>query len=469
MTTFTTRAFVGLNIVVIPVKMGMMAATMLPELKTEIPGPRSVELAAELRKYESHNVTYVASDWPIFWDRAEGSCVWDADGNRFIDITSAFGVSGLGHTHAPLRDAMVEQSGKLMHAMGDVHPTELKIQVCKKLSEMTFERWGIGTAKTLLANSGAEAVESALKTAFIATGKPGVAHFSEGYHGLGYGALLGGGFDKFRGPFDQQLADVRHVLPFPRRAADFTILREELAALPAEKIGALLVEPFQGRGGKVIPPIGFLKILREWATENDVILIFDEIYSGFNRTGRLFACEWEGIFPDLVCVGKALSGGYPISACVGRTEVMDKWPVSPGEALHTSTFLGNPVGCAMAVKALELHSNPAVAVDVDRQGVELMAMLAEIDSPFIHEIRGKGLMIGVELRHADGSAAGDIAGKLLGEMLKRGVVMLADGPEGNILAFTPPFYITLGELVYVVQQVTEVLHDLAGGSLRLPY
>lgn len=442
---------------------------MLPEIKTAIPGPKSVELAAELRKYESHNVTYVAADWPIFWERAEGSCVWDADGNRFIDITSAFGVAGLGHTHAPLRDAMVEQSGKLMHAMGDVHPTELKIEVCKRLSQLTFERWGKGIGKTVLANSGFEAVETALKTAYIATGKAGVAHFRNAYHGLGYGALLGGGFDKFRGPFDPQLADVRHELDFPRIQDDLEILKQQLAELPAEQIGALLLEPIQGRGGKVVPPMGFLKILRDWADENEVILIFDEIYSGFNRTGRMFACEWEGVFPDLICVGKALSGGYPISACVGKSEVMDKWPVSPGEALHTSTFLGNPVGCAMAVKALDEHADPQVALDVERQGKELVAMLEEIDSPLIYEIRGRGLMIGVELRHSDGSPAGDVAGKLLGQMLERGVVMLADGPKGNILAFTPPFYITLGELVYVVQQLTELLRDYDHGALRLPY
>lgn len=446
-----------------------MCIAMLPELKTAIPGPRSVELAAELRKYESHNVTYVAEDWPIFWERAEGSCVWDADGNRYIDVTSAFGVAGLGHTHAPLREAMVEQSGKLMHAMGDVHPTELKVEVCKRLSELTFERWGKGVGKTVLANSGFEAVEIALKTAFIATGKPGVIHFRNAYHGLGYGALLGGGFDKFRGPFDSQLADVRHELDFPKEERDLDVLRDQLNQLPASRIGALLLEPIQGRGGKVVPPMGFLKILREWADENDVVLIFDEIYSGFNRTGRLFACEWEGVFPDLICVGKALSGGYPISACVGITEVMDKWPVSPGEALHTSTFLGNPVGCAMAVKALEIHANPRVAADVERQGRELVAMLEEMDSPLIHEVRGRGLMIGVELRHPGGRPAGDVAGKLLGQMLERGVVMLADGPDGNILAFTPPFYITLGELVYVVQQLTELLRDHEHGALRLPY
>jgi acetylornithine/succinyldiaminopimelate/putrescine aminotransferase len=215
--------------------------------------------------------------------------------------------------------------------------------------------------------------------------------------------------------------------------------------------------------------MGFLKILRDWADAQDVVLIFDEIYSGFNRTGRLFACEWEGVFPDILCVGKALSGGYPISACIGKAALMDRWPVSTGEALHTSTFLGNPVGCAMAEAALNIHKDPVIAADVERQGRELLAMLNEIDSALIHEVRGRGLMIGVELRHPDGRAAGDVAGPLLGEMLKRGVVMLADGPEGNILAFTPPFYITLGELVYVVQQVAEVLRDWEHGTLRLPY
>ena len=355
---------------------------------------------------------------------------------------------------------MVEQSGRLMHAMGDVHPTELKVEVCRRLSAMTFERWGLGVGKTLLANSGFEAVEGALKTAYVATGRAGVLHFQNGYHGLGYGALLGGGFDKFREPFDAQLADVRTVLPFPYDEKGLEVLQRALGEV-GDDVGAVLVEPIQGRGGKVVPPEGFLKMLREWCDDRGVVLVFDEIYSGFNRTGRLFACEWDGIFPDLICVGKAMSGGYPISACVGKLEVMDRWPVSSGEALHTSTFLGNPVGCAMAVKALDEHFDDAVARDVEKQGDELRAMLEEIDSPLIYEVRGRGLMIGVELRYVDGKPAGDAAGWILGEMLKRGVVMLADGPDGNVLAFTPPFYISLGELVYVVEQVRELLGEVS--------
>ncbi|MEZ7957326.1 MAG: aspartate aminotransferase family protein [Rubritalea sp.] len=430
---------------------------MLPDLITTIPGPKSLKLAGELRKYESHNVTYTAPDWPVFWERASGTNVWDTDGNRFIDLTSAFGVAGLGHGHAPLTEAMRKQSEKLIHAMGDVHPTELKVEVCKQLSEITFERWGQGIGKSILSNSGSEAVESALKTAFIATGKPGVICFDNGYHGLGYGALMGSGFEKFRKPFEAQLPDLRLEVSFPSSVKMLDSVRAELELVDADKYGALLVEPIQGRGGKIIPPAGFLALLRGWCDANNVILIFDEIYTGFNRTGKLFACEWEGIYPDLICLGKALSGGYPISACVGKSEIMDNWPVSPGEALHTSTFLGNPVGCAMAVEALNIHKDESVAADVHKQGEELMVMLREISSPLIHEIRGRGLMIGIELKHSDDSPAGDIAGQILSQMLARGIIMLADGRDGNVLGFTPPFGLKLGEMVFVVDCLRKIL------------
>ena len=432
---------------------------MLPDLITEIPGPRSLELAQKLRKYESQNVTYTADDWPVFWDRADGTNVWDADGNRYVDLTSAFGVAGLGHTYEPLTNAINEQLKKLIHGMGDVHPTELKVEVCQLLSEMTYERWGLGTGKSVLSNSGSEAVESALKTAHMATGKPGVICFTNGYHGLGYGALLGGGFEKFRQPFESQLAEVRLELSFPSTKEMLDELENRLAQVDALEFGALLVEPIQGRGGKVIPPKGFLSLLREWCDANDVVLIFDEIYTGFNRTGKLFACEWEEVYPDVICLGKALSGGYPISACVGKAEVMDKWPVSTGEALHTSTFLGNPLGCAMAVKALNIHKEKHLADDVQRQGAELMAMLSDIESPFVYEIRGRGLMIGIELREPDGSPASAMAGEILSNMLARGIIMLADGPAGNILAFTPPFQIKLGEIIFIVSTLKELIEN----------
>lgn len=428
---------------------------MLPELITDIPGPQSQQLSKELKQYESRNVTYVADDWPVFWQRAEGVNVWDEDGNRFLDLTAAFGVAGLGHGWPAA--AMRHQSDLLIHGMGDVHPTRLKVEVCRKLSELTFERWGAGTGKTVLSNSGFEAVESALKTARIATGKSGVVSFQNSYHGMGYGALLGSGFEKFRQPFEDQLAPLRKVLSFPQTSDDLVRLSQQLNQLDTSNIGVILVEPIQGRAGKIVPPDGFLTMLRAWCDQQAVLLAFDEIFTGFNRSGKLFACEWEGVVPDLICVGKSMSGGYPISACVGKAEVMDAWPESPGEALHTSTFLGNPVGCAMAVASMNEHQKEEVSQRVTTSGRRLRDLLEGLRHPLIHQVRGRGLMLGVDLRNADGSPAGAKAGAILSEMLQEGVIMLADGPEGNVLAFTPPFALADSEMQFVVDRIQRAL------------
>lgn len=413
---------------------------MKPELKTSIPGPRSLELADRLRRRESRNVTYCDESWPVFWESAEGVNVWDSDGNRFLDFTSAFGVAGLGHRHPEIVAAMNDQSGRLLHGMGDVHPTPLKVELCERLSRLTFERWNAGTGKVVLSNSGFEAVETALKTARLATGKNGVVAFSNGYHGLGYGSLLGTDLEKFRGPFVDQLADVTTRLPFGS------------TDLPSgDGIGAVLVEPIQGRGGKVVPPEGFLQSMRQWCDENGALLIFDEIYSGFHRSGKWFACEWDEVVPDLICLGKALSSGFPISACVGKVEVMDQWPESPGEALHTSTFLGHPVGCAMALKSLEILSRPGTEELVSRASEYLYQALSSLDHPAIKGVRGRGLMLGLEL--------GENAGPLLAKLLAQGLLFLADGPEGNILSFTPPFVISEEEIDFAVGTISRLLGD----------
>lgn len=429
---------------------------MLPHLVTAIPGPRSLALATRLRQAETRNVTYLSNSWPVFWERAEGSAVWDVDGNRFLDLTSAFGVAGLGHTRAEVVTALWDQSERLIHGMGDVHPTEVKVRLCERLSQMTFERWGAGHGKTTLASSGFEAVETALKTARLATGRAGVLAFRHAYHGLGYGALLAAGIDKFRDPFADQLAGVSQWLDFPRTASELGALRAALTSTDARGIGALLVEPIQGRGGKVVPPDGFLALLRDWCDTHGVVLIFDEIYSGFNRTGRLFACDWEGVVPDIICLGKALSGGFPISACVGRAHVMDAWPASTGEALHTSTYLGNPLGCAMALAATAIHARPETTAQAAHTGALLEEALRGISAPAIVEVRGRGLMLGMQLGATTHSATAR-TGMVLEEMLRRGVLMLADGPAGDVLAFTPPFSLTQQDIHWLASTLEEVL------------
>ena len=457
---------------------------MLPHLLTPIPGPRSHALAARLRRHESRNVTFLADDFPVFWQRAEGVNVWDADGNRFLDLTSAFGVSGLGHSNAGVRAALVAQSGELLHAMGDVHPTELKAELCARLSALTYERWGAGDGKVVLSSSGSDAVETALKTALLRTGKAGVIAFTGGYHGLGLGALSAIGLPFFREPFRAQLRDFATLLPYPAESEGLSAgLRGRIEeVIRAGGIGSILVEPVQGRGGCVVPPREFLPMLRAVCDAHGVLLIADEIYTGFNRTGALFACEHSGVVPDLICLGKALTGGFPLSACVGRAEVMDAWPLSTGEALHTSTFLGNPLGCAMALASLEQHSDPEVAAHVRELGAKLKAALAALRSPHLGEIRGLGLMLGVELIEGSESLrlldstlpakpggfryhrrpATALALASVKSALRDGLLLLADSPDANILSLTPPFTIADDEIAFVAARLQEYLTFLPG-------
>lgn len=439
---------------------------MLPELQTPIPGPRSLEAAALLRRYESRNVTYMDAEFPVFWERAEGVNVWDVDGNRFLDWTSAFGVAGLGHTAPAVREALVSQAGRLLHGMGDVHPTPLKARLCERLSALTFERWGAGRGKTILGNSGFEAVEAALKTALLWSGKPGVIAFEGAYHGLGYGALEVAGTPYFREPFRAQLKEFATLLPYPSgpstpEGGDFPeaaagwekrLQAGIETALAAQPIGAILVEPIQGRGGEILPPPGFLPLLRRICDAHGLLLILDEIYTGFNRTGALFACEHSGVVPDVICLGKGLTSGFPLSACVGREAVMEAWPVSQGEALHTSTFLGNPLGCAMALASLEAHAQPGVPARVRAKGGGLKNALRAIPSRHIVDVRGIGLLVAIEL-DLDGAAVNGI----VKQALRDGLIFLQSGPAGNILSFTPPFMISQEEIAFTTERIASYL------------
>jgi 4-aminobutyrate aminotransferase-like enzyme len=446
---------------------------MLPELIGPVPGAKSRALAAELRAYESRNVTYVSPGFPVFWKNAHGANVWDVDGNRFLDLTSGFGVASLGYTPPAVVEAARDQVGRLYHAMGDVHPTAEKVELCQRLSQLTFEKWGLGAGKVILTNSGSEAVEAALKTAWLATKKRGVLAFSGSYHGLGYGALTVTGRHLFRDPFATQLADFATFLPFPEcqhcpfgaipREPDAclpdclnTFLRRAEVLLAQGTIGAILVEPVQGRGGEVVPPDWFLPLLHSLANQYHVLLIFDEIYTGFHRTGRRFACDHWDVQPDLICLGKALTSGFPLAACVGTEKVMDAaWPESTGEALHTSTFLGNPLGCRMALTSLDLLEAEPWSERVTVLGDCLAAGLKQlrVTSKAWGSIRGLGLMRGIEIVDADGRPDPAHAGRLIEAILARGIILLSGGTEQNVLSFTPPFVITKEEIDFALEQL----------------
>jgi 4-aminobutyrate aminotransferase-like enzyme len=450
---------------------------VLPQLVTPIPGPRSRELAAELRAHESRNVTYVSPGFPVFWERAQGVNVWDVDGNRFLDFTSGFGVASLGFTPEKIVAVMREQAGQLYHAMGDVHPTAEKAALCRELSRLTFEQWDLGPGKVVLTNSGSEAVEAALKTTWLATRKRGVLAFSGSYHGLGYGALTVTGRNLFRDPFTTQLADFATFLPFPdcqhgtfgemphephhcTGACEATFRRRAERLITQEAIGAILVEPVQGRGGEVVPPDWFLPLLRELADRFGTLLIFDEIYTGFHRTGRRFACDHWDVQPDLLCLGKALTSGFPLAACVGRADIMDRaWPESTGEALHTSTFLGNPLGCRMALESLKLLEAEPWSARVTALGDHLAARLKKIQSTsnLWGWSRGLGLMRGLEVLDTEGRPDPARAGQLVEALLARGLILLSGGTDQNVLSFTPPFVITEAEIDFALAELTALL------------
>lgn len=438
-----------------------------------------------LRRHESRNITFQDPDgtWPIVWEKASGVHVWDAEGRKYLDLTAAFGVAAAGHANASVVHAGQEQMGKLLHAMGDVHPHSLKARLAQKLSQLTFERWTNTpdaksqppapiTGKVIFCNSGFEAVEAALKTAMLIGGKYGVITFKGGYHGLGYGAMNVTHREHFRGPFRLQLRDFTSFVDFPTKASDLPVVELQIRRFFARGwVGAILVEPVQARGGINLPPPGFLPLLRKLCDEYKALLVLDEIYTGFGRTGKWFACEHSTVVPDLICLGKALTGGFPLSACVGRTDVMDAaWPASNGEAIHTSTFLGHPVGCAMALAQIAEIERLKLVERSAELGALLLEKLRTVASPELPlkqagpataplelRARGLGLMAGVELRHADGSPATAEAIVALKELLKRGYIFLPEGEHSNIISFTPPLTISEAQLAEAVGELGKVL------------
>ncbi len=426
----------------------------LENVRGPIPGKRSVELLARLRMHESRNVTAIEERFPVVWESALGSVVTDVDGNEYLDLTSAFGVAAIGHSNPYVASAVADQVVRLAHSMGDVHPSEVRIELLERIASIV----PAGLDRTYLATSGSEAIEVALKTAILATGKPAHASFRNSYHGLSIGALEVTGIERFRAPFAAALAGNALFLDFPRarNVADeeaAPALEGVRAALRARAdIGALVVEPIQGRGGVILPPTGFLRGLREICNELDILLIVDEIWTGFGRTGTMFACERESVVPDLLCIGKAMGGGLPIAALVGTEAAMNAWPLSDGEALHTSTFLGNPLACAAALATIgEIERNDLVT-RAKQLGVTMVSRLGNLHRhKSVLDIRGRGMMWGIELE----SAA--IAHETVLRALSLGLILLQAGPEGNVISITPPLVMSERQLFRAIDLLDRAL------------
>ncbi|MAG30376.1 MAG: aspartate aminotransferase family protein [Deltaproteobacteria bacterium] len=425
---------------------------MPPELVSEIPGPASRALAARLSEVESHNVTALEPT-PIFWERASFANLWDVDGNRFVDLTAAFGVANVGHAHPEVTEAIAVQAESLLHGMGDVHPARAKVELLERLNALypkgDAER--PPAVRSVLSSSGSDAVETAIKSAMLATGRAGLIAFEGAYHGLSLGALDCTWRADFREPFAARL-------PAATRFARFGDLEdvERIARDEGNEIGAVIVEPVQGRGGERIPSAGFLRGLRALCDRQGWLLIADEIYTGFGRTGCVFACDHEAVVPDLLCVGKGLASGMPISACMGLRSVFEAWPRSQGEALHTQTFLGHPASCAAALASLDIADRWQLADRARRVGSATLGNLRDRlrGAGNVREVRGLGLMIGIECESAETSLAATAA------LLECGYVVLPSGPDGRVLSLTPPLTIEEPALAAACEAIAYCLANL---------
>lgn len=385
--------------------------------------------------------------------------MWDADGNRFVDLTAAFGVAAAGHRHPVIEEAIRSQSGALMHAMGDVHPSEVRVELLERLAEL-----GPPGSRVVLGTSGSEAVEIALKTATLYTGRPGWLAFSGAYHGVTYGALSVTDRSLFRGPFRPQLnpnvVRARYPVEGAGDASEALDQVERLLSAPEGGIGAVIVEPALGRGGDLFPPSGFLPGLAQLCRAHGALLIADEIFTGFGRTGWRLACDAEGVVPDLLCVGKAMSGGMPISACIGSAEAMSAWPESAGEAIHTSTFMGHPICCAAARASIGLIEELGLAARAREEGERWVEGLRQMAAgrSLVREVRGRGMMIGIQLEDPAGRLPGHrITATALVEGLKRGWILLGSGVDGDVLSLSPPLTIERDLLDLALVAMDEVL------------
>lgn len=425
-------------------------------LATQIPGPKSRAYLERRRAVVSRAVT---EGVPICVERAHGSTLTDIDGNTFLDFSGGIGVLNVGHTPAAVCEAIGEQAGRLLHSCFMVAGYEAYVALAEVLVALVP---GDFQKKVVLANSGAEALENAVKIARAATGRDAIVAFSHAYHGRTLLTLtLTAKHRNYKmgfGPFAPEV--YRAPFPFPYAGTDEEAAMQALDRLVddeigAERVAAIVIEPVAGEGGYIPVPAEFLRYLRALCDRIGAILILDEVQTGFGRTGTMFACEQSGVDFDLLCLAKSLGAGMPIAAVVGRAGLMDV-PLPGGLG---GTYSGNPVACAAALAALQLMADPQYlsrAVEIGRRTRERFDEWSAT-LPLIGEVRGLGPMLGIELV-ADRSTrlpATAAAAAAVRHAFEHGLILVRAGMHENVIRFIAPLVITDAEL----EEGLGVLHD----------
>ena len=413
-------------------------------LVTALPGPRSRALTA---RREAVVARGVGSAVPLYAIDADGGVITDVDGNSVIDLGSGIAVTSVGASNATVAGAIAEQAGHFTHTCFMVTPYEGYVRVAEELAALTP---GDHEKRTVLFNSGAEAVENAIKVARLATGKPAIVTFDHAYHGrtnltmaltaksMPYKAQFG--------PFAPEIYRMPASYPFRDEAgltgesSALRVIDRIDKQLGADSVAAIIIEPIQGEGGFIVPAPGFLPMLADWAKRNGIVFIADEVQTGFARTGSWFACDDENVVADIVTMAKGIAGGMPLAAITGRADLMD--------AVHSGglggTYGGNPVACAAALATLDTMRQlnlPARARAIEAMVKPRLRALSD-EVGVIGDIRGRGAMLAIEIVRPGGTTPdAELAKSVAGEALSQGVLVLTCGTYGNVIRLLPPLVI----------------------------
>ncbi len=387
---------------------------------------------SRLKKIECPDSTYAAKNPSLVLSRAKGSFLFDVEGQEYIDLSAGFGALPLGHNDpevlSELSKELKKEPATLMHGLGDVYPSQQKIELMEAVLGVFPKSLDLTMALTV---TGSQAVEFAMKTALIAGKGDGFITFKGAYHGLEFGSLAVSDREIFRRPFVSWLNEEKvFQLPYGCPKASFHEVLD-LATKKGVKLAAVILEPVQGRAGVVLPPQGFLKELESFCQEKGLLLILDEVLTGLGRLGQWSFCE--EITPDLVCLGKAIGGGMPLSGCVGKKKVMAFWPESRGEAIHTGTYFGHPHSCLVGRLTLEAVIRNNLLERVSQLGEKLIAIMNDRWSaePLVKEVRGRGFMMAIEFSEPGAGA------KMADLLRKERVIVIPGGEKGQCLSLTP--------------------------------
>ena len=450
---------------------GKNKSARLPAIRTELPGPKARALIESDERYTSPSYTRV---YPLAVARGEGAVIEDVDGNRFLDFTAGIAVCTTGHCHPRVVAAVKNQAERLIHMSGtDFYYAPLR-DVSRKLAEIAP---GNGPKRVFLTNSGTESIEAAFKLARWHTGRKRVIAFIGAFHGRTMGALsLTASKTIQRRGFGPLIPGVTHV-PFPNpyrpgagnspescARAVIEHIEQTLFArtVPPEEVAAIFVEPIQGEGGYIVPPPDFHRNLKALAEEHGILYVADEVQTGMGRTGRMFAMEHFGVEPDILCLAKGIASGLPLGAVIASEQIMD-WP--PGA--HASTFGGNPLSCAAALETIALLEEGLIE-NAARVGRHLIERLREVQQRhrLIGDVRGMGLMVGIELvrDRVSKAPAHKERDAVIEACFRRGLLLLGCGD--NTIRFSPPLLIDTDHVDTAAAILDEALTEVENQPRR---